>query len=283
MMLFKRIKIRSYETGLYFRDGEFKGLLGEGRHWLFDLLGKVRVDVANMRDAWLAHDKLDMIVKSGALKDRAVVMDLKDHQRGLVWIEGRFSHLLAPGLYAYWHGVARRACRGDRCPPGAVRARGPEGHRASAHGEAAARHLHGRPRPRGCTVHRRTVRRHAAAGSVRVLEGRGGRPGCRDRHARDDDRRQRSGDHDGRQGQPADERAGYVPHRRRAEGGQLDGRRPPGAVPRDAVGAAGHCRRTRTRCVPDRQGRGGSGDRAGSTSPRGRVGSGESYRSVSGT
>jgi regulator of protease activity HflC (stomatin/prohibitin superfamily) len=104
MMFFKRIKIRSYETGLYFRDGEFKGLLGEGRHWLFDFFGKIRVDVANMREAWLAHDKLDMIFKSGALKDCAVVMDLKDHQRGLVWIEGRFSHLLAPGLYAYWTG-----------------------------------------------------------------------------------------------------------------------------------------------------------------------------------
>jgi hypothetical protein len=105
MMLFKRIKIRSYETGLYFRDGEFKGLLSEGRHWLFDPLMKVRVDVANMRDAWLAHDKLDMIVKAGVLKDRAVVMDLKDHQRGLVWIDGRFTYLLAPGLYTYWHGV----------------------------------------------------------------------------------------------------------------------------------------------------------------------------------
>ena len=41
MMLFKRIKIRSYETGLYFRDGEFKGLLSEGRHWLFDPLMKM--------------------------------------------------------------------------------------------------------------------------------------------------------------------------------------------------------------------------------------------------
>lgn len=102
--MFKRIKIRSYETGLYFRDGEFMGLLGEGRYWMFDLFGKVRVDVANMREAWLAHEKLDMIFKSGALKDCAVVMDLKDHQRGLVWIEGRFSHLLAPGLYAYWNG-----------------------------------------------------------------------------------------------------------------------------------------------------------------------------------
>ena len=105
MMFFKRIKIHSYEMGLYFRDGEFKGLLGAGRHWLFDPLLKVRVDIASQRDAWLAHDKLDMIVKSGALKDRAVVLDLKDHRRGLVWIEGRFSHILAPGLYAYWTGV----------------------------------------------------------------------------------------------------------------------------------------------------------------------------------
>jgi hypothetical protein len=43
-----------------------------------------------------------MIVKSGALAERAVVLDLEDYQRALVWIEGRFSHVLPPGLYAYW-------------------------------------------------------------------------------------------------------------------------------------------------------------------------------------
>ena len=105
MFVIKTIKIRSYQMGLYFRDGEFKGLLGEGRHWLFDPLGKVRVDVVSMRDAWLVHDKLDMIVKAGALADRAVVLDLKDYQRGLVWVEGRFSHVLPPGLYAYWTAI----------------------------------------------------------------------------------------------------------------------------------------------------------------------------------
>jgi hypothetical protein len=42
---------------------------------------------------WLAHDKPDVIVKSGALKDRAVVLDLKDHEPALAWIDGRFSHL----------------------------------------------------------------------------------------------------------------------------------------------------------------------------------------------
>ena len=98
----KTIKIRSYEVGLHFRDGEFKGLLGAGRHWFFDPLGKVKVEVVSQRAPWLAHEKLDMMVKSGALKDRAVVLDLKDYERVLVWVDGRFSHILPPGLYAYW-------------------------------------------------------------------------------------------------------------------------------------------------------------------------------------
>ena len=51
MFLFKHVKIRSYEIGLYFRDGEFKGLLAEGRHWFFDPLGKVKVEVVSQRAA----------------------------------------------------------------------------------------------------------------------------------------------------------------------------------------------------------------------------------------
>ena len=105
MFLFKRIKIRSYEAGLRFREGEFVGLMGEGRYWLFDPLCKAHVDVVSQRAPWLVHEKLDVIVKSGALAGRAEVVDLKDYQRALVWIDGRFSHILPPGLYAYWTGV----------------------------------------------------------------------------------------------------------------------------------------------------------------------------------
>jgi regulator of protease activity HflC (stomatin/prohibitin superfamily) len=105
MSLLKQIKIRSYELGLDFREGEFRRLLTEGRYWLFDPMGKVQVSVVSQRDPWLVHEKLDVIVKSGVLKDRAVVLDLKDYQRALVWIDARFSHILPPGLYAYWTGL----------------------------------------------------------------------------------------------------------------------------------------------------------------------------------
>jgi regulator of protease activity HflC (stomatin/prohibitin superfamily) len=105
MYPFKRVKVRSYETGLYFRDGEFKGLLPTGRYWLFDPLRKITVDVVSQRAPWLVHEKLDVITKSGALAGRAEVVDLKDYQRGLVWVDGRFSHLLPTGLYVYWTGA----------------------------------------------------------------------------------------------------------------------------------------------------------------------------------
>ncbi len=96
------IKIRDYEAGLRFQDGEFVGILGAGRHWFFDPLGRVRVDVVSQRAPWLLHEKLDLIVKSGVLAGRAEVVDLQDHERGLVWIDGRFSHVLPPGQFAYW-------------------------------------------------------------------------------------------------------------------------------------------------------------------------------------
>jgi regulator of protease activity HflC (stomatin/prohibitin superfamily) len=101
-MVFRRVNIHTYEVGLYFRDDEFRGLLETGRHWLFDPLRRVRVEVVSLRAPWLVHDKLDVIVKSGALSGRAMVLDLKDYERALVWIDGRFSHVLPPGLHAYW-------------------------------------------------------------------------------------------------------------------------------------------------------------------------------------
>jgi regulator of protease activity HflC (stomatin/prohibitin superfamily) len=97
-----RFKIREHERGLVFEDREFRRVLGPGRHWVWDLLGHVRVDVASVRDVWLDHRELDVIVKSGALRAEAKVVDLKDHERAVVWVDGRVEAVLKPGLYALW-------------------------------------------------------------------------------------------------------------------------------------------------------------------------------------
>ena len=96
-MVIQCVKVHTYEFGLYFRDGEFRGLLEAGRHWFFDPLHRVRVEVVSQRAPWLLHDRLDVIVKSGVLGELAQVLDLKDYERALVWIDGRFSQVLPPG------------------------------------------------------------------------------------------------------------------------------------------------------------------------------------------
>jgi regulator of protease activity HflC (stomatin/prohibitin superfamily) len=100
--MFRTLKIRSFEAGLYFRDGEFRGLFGEGRHWFCDPMRKVRVDVVSLREPRLVHEKLDVIARSGVLDGRALTLDLQDHERGLVWIDGRFAEILLPGQHALW-------------------------------------------------------------------------------------------------------------------------------------------------------------------------------------
>src|SRR4051812_9505912 len=102
MFLFKRIKIRGYEMGLHFRDGEFRGLIGAGTRWLFDPFGRHSVEVVSQRTPFLAHEKLDLIAKSSDLKGSAHVLDLEDGQRALVWVDRRFARILPPGQYVYW-------------------------------------------------------------------------------------------------------------------------------------------------------------------------------------
>jgi regulator of protease activity HflC (stomatin/prohibitin superfamily) len=101
--MFKKFTIRSFEAGLLFRNNEFKRLLGSGSHVYFDPLNRIRVRVVSKRDPWLADEHLDVIVKAGALAGQAEVIDLKDYQRALVWIDGRFARIVGPGLYAYWN------------------------------------------------------------------------------------------------------------------------------------------------------------------------------------
>jgi len=102
MLVMRSFKVREFERGFYFRDREFKGVLRPGRHWITDPLMKARVDIVGVRDPWIRHHELDVIVKSGALGNEAEVVDLKDSERALVWIDGRFSALLGPGTHALW-------------------------------------------------------------------------------------------------------------------------------------------------------------------------------------
>jgi regulator of protease activity HflC (stomatin/prohibitin superfamily) len=105
--MIRHVYIRPFELGLRFRRGAFVGIVEPGSHWLFDPLGRERIEIVSRRTPWLVHDQLDLIAASGALEGRAVVLDLADHERGLIWVDGRFAAVLAPGRYAAWTAVRK--------------------------------------------------------------------------------------------------------------------------------------------------------------------------------
>ena len=102
MLFLRRVKIRQHERGLLFKDREFRRLLDPGSYWIRGGFWKVKVEKVSVREAYLLHPDLEVIARSGALGDQAEVLDLEDHQRALVWVDGRFAHLLGPGLHALW-------------------------------------------------------------------------------------------------------------------------------------------------------------------------------------
>jgi hypothetical protein len=100
--MFRRIKIKPHERGLLFREGEPIAVLRPGVHWYLDPLLKLRLQIVSPRDPWLVHKDLELIVKSGILGNEAVVLDLRDHERALVWIDKRFSGIVEKGLFVLW-------------------------------------------------------------------------------------------------------------------------------------------------------------------------------------
>ena len=98
----RRIKIWEHERGLVFREGDFLGVLRPGVHWMWDPLRKLRIDVVSVRNAWIQHRDLDLIARSRELRYEARVVDLKDHERAIVRIDGRVDSVIGPGVHALW-------------------------------------------------------------------------------------------------------------------------------------------------------------------------------------
>jgi regulator of protease activity HflC (stomatin/prohibitin superfamily) len=103
--MWKFVRIKSFEVGLYFENGEFRRLLRPGRHAIFNPLWNRWVTIVSRRAPWLEHEQLDVIWKSGQLENDAILLDIKDHERALVWIDGRFHSILGSGRYVYWTGA----------------------------------------------------------------------------------------------------------------------------------------------------------------------------------
>lgn len=103
--MFIRQFIRKTERGLLFYRDEFVALIAPGLFTKLNVFGHYRLEVVDCLGTWFTHAQLDQLITQPQLQQVLGVIDLKDAQRALVWIDGRFYGILGPGRYAYWHGV----------------------------------------------------------------------------------------------------------------------------------------------------------------------------------
>ena len=64
MLFYKTAKIRSYQYGLLFLEGEFSQLLAPGHYNFFDPFNRIKIDITDTRYAWFAHPEIEEIVKA---------------------------------------------------------------------------------------------------------------------------------------------------------------------------------------------------------------------------
>lgn len=100
--MFKKIFIRNTQFGLRFDRGQFTKLLAPGEHRIVDLVGRVNVQSVDAEAPQLTHPQLREIVRTGALDNVATVVDLGQHERAIVRVDGRLHTVLQPGLFAFF-------------------------------------------------------------------------------------------------------------------------------------------------------------------------------------
>ncbi len=98
--MLRYLKIAKNERGFLFKGRDYVGYLRPGAHWVWGFgLG---VHVAPVTDVALHSDALELIAKDPAVWEDLAVADLREHERALVWIDGRLRCILGPGRSGFW-------------------------------------------------------------------------------------------------------------------------------------------------------------------------------------
>ncbi len=101
----KTIRIRKHELGLWFRHNELHRVLDQGKYnaWSMPFRAKCdRFETINTLSPRFEHNDLNALVRDPRIASRLCVVDLKDTERALVWIDGRLGSILSSGVHAFW-------------------------------------------------------------------------------------------------------------------------------------------------------------------------------------
>ena len=98
----KRVQVYAYKVGLVFRKGNFIKVLTEGKHWVS---WGDEVQIFNLNIPFTPPCELNILLENKELAEMLNVVSIKDNELGLVYREGNFNKVLAPGRYPIWKGA----------------------------------------------------------------------------------------------------------------------------------------------------------------------------------
>lgn len=97
-----RMRIKAYQVGLVFKNGELRSLLQKGVYWI--PFG-AEVKVFNTTQAFYAPVDWAILEKNEELVAMLEMVEVGDNEIVLEYKNNRFSQVLSKGRYAYWKGV----------------------------------------------------------------------------------------------------------------------------------------------------------------------------------
>ena len=102
--MFLRTRIGRHERGFLHTAGEYVRFLRPGVHWSWGFGHSVVR--ASTRQVVFQSPELELYLRDPQVWEDLVVVDLRQHERALVWIDGRLQAVLGPseqgGRFAFW-------------------------------------------------------------------------------------------------------------------------------------------------------------------------------------
>ncbi len=103
----KRQVIARHERGLYLKDRSIVKILQPGIYWIFDLAGRVEIEVFDITQPAFAHPLVDVLIKDQCelCTEHFQLVELGEYQVGLVYKNDKLASVLAPASrQLYWKG-----------------------------------------------------------------------------------------------------------------------------------------------------------------------------------
>jgi len=98
----KRVKINAYQIGLVFKDGVYQRCLTEGKYWIG--FGE-RTKLYERTQPFNPPVELNLLLKDEALKAALHIVDVKEDEIVLQYVNGLLAQAFTAGRYAFWKGI----------------------------------------------------------------------------------------------------------------------------------------------------------------------------------